>query len=74
MPEELKGILVAILKMLHGLGDGKLQIHHAAVAEDHDKEAEPSGCGADLDRAEGAPVRLAAFTRREGELQVRLGF
>ena len=37
-----EGVLMAGQKMLHGLGDGELQIHHAAVAEDHDKETEPA--------------------------------
>ena len=38
-------------KVLHGLADGKLDIHHAAVAQHHDKEAEPSSGVARGDRA-----------------------
>ena len=29
-------------EVLHGLGDGKFQVHPPAVAKHHDKEAEPS--------------------------------
>jgi len=31
-------------EVLHTLGDSELHIHHAAITQDHDKEAEsPSG-------------------------------
>ena len=36
-------------KMLHGLRDRKLDIHHAAVAKHHDKEAEFAAGGSDID-------------------------
>src|SRR5712691_8286822 len=38
--KKLKGMLMAGQKVLHGLGDGELDIHHTAVAQDHDKEAQ----------------------------------
>jgi hypothetical protein len=38
--EELKDVLMAGQKMLQGLRDGELDIHHAAVAQHDDKEAQ----------------------------------
>ena len=37
-----KGVLMAGEKVLHGLRDGELQVHHPAVAKDDHKEAEPA--------------------------------
>ena len=49
--EKFKRILVTGQEVLHGLADGKLDIHHATVAQDHDKEAQPSSGVAHVDRA-----------------------
>ena len=57
-------------KVLHGLADGKLDIGHAAVAQDHDKEAEPYSGVAHVDRAVGAPVDLGAVSGGKGQSQV----
>ena len=40
--EVIKGVLMTGEEVLHGLGDGEFEIHHAAVAEHHDEEAESS--------------------------------
>src|SRR6266567_4790710 len=39
-PKEVKGVLVAGEEVFHGLGDGELHVHHATVAQDHDKETQ----------------------------------
>ena len=57
--EELKGVLMTSQKMLHGLGDGKLDIHQPAVAKDHDEEAQPSAGRADIHGTQKSPSRPA---------------
>lgn len=53
---------VAGQELIHGFGESELQIHHPAVAEDHDKEAQASARRSDLDRPELTPVHLSAFS------------
>ena len=67
--EEGEGVGVAGQEVLHCLGEGELDIQHAAVAEHHDEEAEPSARVAHVDRSELAPVHLGAFARGEGQRQ-----
>ena len=54
-------------EVFHGLGDGTLDIHQTAVAQHHDKEAQPATRLSDLDRAEGAPIPLGTLTGGKGE-------
>src|SRR5208283_4846915 len=63
--EEVKGVGVGGQEVLHGLGEGELDIHHAAVTEHHDEEAEAAGGVAHGDGAELAPVHLGAFAGSE---------
>ena len=49
--EEVEGVDVGVQEVLHGLGEGELDIHHAAVAEHHDEEAETASGVAHGDRA-----------------------
>ena len=65
--EEGEGVLVASQEVLHGFGDGELDVEHPAVAEHHDEEAQAPLAVAHGDRAELAPVHLRTFARREGE-------
>ena len=58
-------------KMFHGLADGKLDIHHAAVAKHHDKKAESSAGFSDGDRPIGSPIDLSTFTGGKRQLQKR---
>ena len=37
--EKIERILMAAQKMFHGLADGKLDIHHTAITEHHDKKS-----------------------------------
>src|SRR5712691_10594661 len=67
--KELKGMLMTGQKMLHGLRHGKLDIHQAAVAQHHDKEAQTAVRLPHRDRAEGAPVDLDTFTGGKGECE-----
>jgi hypothetical protein len=65
--KEVKGVLMAGEAVLHGLGDGKLHVHHGAVAQDHDKETQPSLRLAYRDRAERTPIDLRTLAGREGQ-------
>jgi hypothetical protein len=66
-----QGVLVAGEAVFHGLRDGARDRHHAAVAQDHDKEAQAAGGVPDPDRAEGAPIDLGA--RAGGKRQCEPG-
>ena len=68
-PEGLEGILMTGQEMLHGLGDGKLKVHHAAVAQDHDKETEPAAGITDGNGAIRAPVDLGALAWSKGQFE-----
>ena len=61
-------------KIFHALANGKLDIHHAAVAKHHDKKAQPSAGFSHRDRAIGSPIDLSTFTGGKGELQKRSDF
>ena len=65
--EELEGVEVAAEEVLHGLGDGELDVEHAAVAQHHDEEAQSPAGVADVDAAVVAPVDLGALAG--GEVQ-----
>ena len=67
--EEGEGVGVAGQEVLHGLGDGELDVQHPAVAEHHHEEAQPAAGVAHADRAELAPVHLGTFAGGEGERQ-----
>ena len=65
--KELKGVLMAGQEVFHGLGDGELDIQHAAVAQDHDKEAQPALRLPHRDRAERAPIDLGTLAGGKGQ-------
>ena len=71
--EELEGVEVAAEEVLHGLGDGELDVHQAAVAQHHHEEAQPSSSVADIDRAVVTPVDLGALAWSEVQGQERRG-
>ena len=58
---------MAAEEVLHGLGDGELDVHQAAVAQHHDEEAQAASGVADRDRAVVTPVDLGALAW--GEVQ-----
>ena len=62
-PKELKGVLVAGEKVFHGLGDGELDVQHAAVAQDHDKETQLAAAFVPRGRSRRSPNR-PGHTRR----------
>src|SRR6476619_655786 len=59
--KELKGPPMCREEVVHGFGERKLDIEHAAVTEHHDKEGEAPAGGAYRHRAVLAPVHLSAF-------------
>jgi hypothetical protein len=61
-------VLVTGQKVFHGLGEGALAIHQAAVTQPHDKEAEASARVPASDRAERAPIGLGALAGSKGQL------
>jgi hypothetical protein len=65
--EARKGVLMAGQAVLHGLGDGALDRQHAAIAQDHDKEAQSSLRLPHRDEAERAPVHLGTLAGGTGE-------
>ena len=67
--EELQGVLMAGQEVLHSLGDGELHIHHPAVAQDHNKEAQPSLGLPYWHGAEGAPIDLGTLAGRKGQCE-----
>jgi hypothetical protein len=67
--EKGEGVGVGGQEVLHGLRDGELQVHHAAVAQHHHKEAQAAGGITNMDRAELAPVDLGAIAGSEGQRQ-----
>ena len=56
-----KGLLMAGKKVFPSLRDCELEVHHPAVAKDHDKEAEPSAAFAYPDYTKGTPIDLGAL-------------
>jgi hypothetical protein len=64
--KELQGLVVAREAMLHGLGDGALDIQHAAGAQAQDKEAPPAWRLPHPDGAKGAPLALGPCTGGKG--------
>lgn len=67
-----KGVLVAAEEELHRLRHSELQVHEAAVAQHHQKEAQAPARGSHCDGAALAPVDLRTFARREAQGQKRL--
>ena len=65
--EGFEGVHMAAEEVLHGLGDGELEVHQAAVAQHHDEEAQAASGVADRDRAVVTPIDLGALTG--GEVQ-----
>ena len=57
-------------KMLKGLREGEFQIHQAAVAQHHHKEAQTPLRGAHGQGAIAAPVDLSALTGGKGQREV----
>ena len=57
-------------EVLQALADGELDVEHAAVAQDHHKEAQAPAGVADGHRAVAAPVDLGALAGGEGKGQV----
>ena len=55
--ERLERVQVAAEEVFHGLRDGELDVHHAAVAEHQDEEAQLPARVADVDRSVVAPVQ-----------------
>ena len=56
-------------KVFHRLRQSELDIHHAAVAHHHDKEAQAPGGLAYGHRAERAPVDLGTLAGGEGQFE-----
>ena len=56
-------------KVLHGLRDGELDIHQAAVAQHDDKEAQASTRLSHGHRAVGAPIDLGTLAGSKGECE-----
>ncbi len=54
-------------ELLHGLGEGELHIHHAAVGKHHDEKGEPAPGLTHRNRAIGTPIDLGAFTGSEAQ-------
>src|SRR5216684_3058582 len=69
--EELQRVSMAGEELLHALAESELHIHEPAVAQDHNKEAQPAPDRADRDRAKAAPVHLGALS--SGKLQHQKG-
>ena len=67
--KEFKGVLVTREEVFHGLRDGELDIHHAAVAQHDDKEAQASTCLPHGHRAEGAPIDLGTLAGSKGQFE-----
>jgi len=63
---------MAVQKMLHGLRDGELHIHHAAVAKHHDKKAQPPHGRTYCNGAKRAPVDLGALARGTNQFRVAI--
>jgi hypothetical protein len=59
--KEVKGMLVAGEEVFHRLGDGELDVQHATVAQDHDKEAQLAVRVPDGDRTKRTPIHLGTF-------------
>ena len=66
-PKEVKGVLMACQKVLHGLGDREFHVQHAAIAQHHDKEAQLSVRLPDRDRAKRAPIHLGTLAGGKGQ-------
>ena len=63
--ERLEGVQVAAEEVFERLRDGELHIHHAAVAEYQDEEAQLPARVADVHRSVMAPVHLGALAGLE---------
>ena len=66
-----EGVEVAAEEVFHGLGDGELEVHQAAVAQDHHEEAQPSPGVADIDAGVVPPVDLGGLAGGEVQGQER---
>ena len=64
---------MAAEEVLHGLGDGELEVHQAAVAQNHDEEAQAASGVADRDRAVVTPIDLGALAGGEVQGEERGG-
>ena len=58
-------------KVLHGLRDGKLHVHEATLAQDHDKKAQSPTSGSDVDHTVFAPIHLSTFAGLERQKSKR---
>ena len=67
--EIVKRVLVAGQKVFERLAAGELDVHQAAVAEDHDEEGKPARGVAQQEGARASPVHLRRLARREGQGQ-----
>jgi len=67
--KKLEGVLMSLQEVFGSLFEAELDVAQAAVAKHHDKEREPSSCGADAHRTGAAPIDLSAFARSKGEGQ-----
>src|SRR5262249_31672903 len=67
--KKLEGVLMGLEEVFGSLFEAELDVAQAAVAKHHDKEREPSSCGADAHRAGAAPIDLSAFARSKGQRQ-----
>ena len=68
--ESGEGVFVAGEEVLHGLGDGELHEHLAAVSQHHDEERQPAAGIAHRDGSLCAPVDLRALAGCEVQLQI----
>ena len=64
---------MAAEEVLHGLGDGELDVEQAAVAQHHHEEAQPPAGVADVDAAVVPPVDLGGLAWGEVQGQERRG-
>ena len=60
---------MSLQEVFGSLFEAELDVAQAAVAKHHDKEREPSSCGADAHRAGTDPIDLSAFARSKGQGQ-----
>ena len=65
---------MAAEEVFEGLRDGELDVHHAAVAQHQDEQAQLPAGVADTDRAVVAPVHLGALAGLEVQGQERRRF
>ena len=67
--KKFQGVLMTGQPVLHGLGNGKFDIQHPAVAQGHHEKAEASAGFAHRDCAKRPPIHLGTFAGGKMQLQ-----